>query len=110
VRSKSSDADIFAAVCAPETSGLYGIDIRPLVSEWARQCGKRVGERRVSLGLDRRHVAVLAATTEPTIHRIENGCINPRDHLRFAISAVLGSDVSDLWSFPSYHDLLRAGV
>ena len=103
----------FSAVRVPGSSGLYRVDIRNLVSEWARQCGKRVSDRRVTLGVDRRHLAQFAGTTEPTIQRIENGHINPRDHLRFAISAVLGSDVSDLWSYPSYeriHDLLRAGA
>ena len=93
-----------------DSSGLYRADIRVFVSDWARQCGKRVRDRRLLLGVDRRHLANVAGTTEPTIQRIEHGHINPRDHLRFAISAALGADVSDLWSYPTYqriYDLLH---
>ena len=85
----------------PTTARLDRVDIRALVSDWARQCGTRVRARRVDLGVDRRHLATVVGTTEATIQRIESGSINPRDPLRFTISAALDLDVADLWSYPS---------
>ena len=88
-------------VRTPDTALLDRADVRALVIEWARQCGTRVRARRVDLGVDRRHLAAIAGTTEATIQRIESGFINPRDALRFTISAALDLDVADLWSYPS---------
>ena len=93
----------------PATTPLDRVDVRALVSEWARQCGTRVRARRVDLGVDRRHLAMVAGTTEATIQRIECGFINPRDPLRFTIATALDLDVAELWSYPSVqriHDLL----
>ena len=95
----------------PEWIGLHEVDFRALVNEWAQQCGKRVRSRRLDVGYDRRQLAGITGTTEPTIQRIEHGHINPRDHLRWMISAALVSNVSDLWCYPSYQrirDLLDA--
>jgi DNA-binding XRE family transcriptional regulator len=96
----------------PHTDFLDRAQVRALVRAWAQQCGERVRVRRVELGVDRRCLATCVSSTEATIQRIETGYINPRDDLRFTISAALGSDIADLWSYPSsrhLHDELQTG-
>lgn len=76
-------------------------DVRRLVSKWAIDCGGRVKARRELLGWDRRQLAALADTTEATIHRIESGALNPRDHLKVIIASALQVEAAELWPFPS---------
>lgn len=76
-------------------------DVRRMVSKWSIDCGARVEQRRRELGWDRPTFAAIVGTTEATIHRIESGKLNPRDHLKLAISAALQVEVGDLWVFPT---------
>lgn len=75
-------------------------DVRSIVAKWAIDCGRKVTERRESLGLDRRKFAAMVGTTEATITRVEQGVLNPRDHLKLAIAAALALEVEDLWRHP----------
>lgn len=86
-------------------------DLRTALGKWQRDCGLRVMNRRQLLNVNRRDLADLCGTTEPTICRIEAGAINPRDILRFAIAGVLRCEVADLWPYPScerIHDFAQA--
>lgn len=76
-------------------------DVRRLVGKWAIDCGTRVARRRADLGWDRQTLADLVGTTEATIHRIESGKLNPRDHMKLAVAAALQTEVVDLWPYPS---------
>lgn len=75
-------------------------DVRRLISKWSVDCGTRVMNARVALGWDRQRLAEIVGTTEATIHRIEAGKINPRDHMKLAIAAGLQKEVADLWPYP----------
>jgi DNA-binding XRE family transcriptional regulator len=97
---------MFSRVRLPDTDRFDRAQVRALVGAWVLQCGERVRVRRMELGVDRRRLATRISSTEATIHRIETGSINPRDDLRFTISAVLGSDIADLWAYPSCHSIL----
>lgn len=80
-------------------------DVRRMVTKWAVDCGKRVKARRGELGWDRRQLAAMTGTTEATVHRIEAGTLNPRDHLKLVFAATLQVEVAELWPYP-----LRADV
>ena len=75
-------------------------DVRTMVSKWAVDCGRRVADRREFMKWDRRQFATIVGTTEATITRIELGQLNPRDHLKLAISAALQVEVEALWPYP----------
>lgn len=79
-----------------------------MVSKWAVDCGRLVRLRRQELGWDRRTLAQLVGTTEPTMLRIEAGSLNPRDYMKFAIAAALATEVQQLWPFPARIDIARA--
>lgn len=85
-------------------------DIRQMVAKWAIDCGRRVADRRVALRWDRRQLARLVGTTEATIARIEQGVINPRDHLKLAIAAALCLEVESLWPYPRRADVFALAV
>lgn len=80
-------------------------DVRVMVAKWAVDCGRRVSDRRTMLGWDRRQLAAFAGTTEATIHRIEEGKINPRDHMKLAIASAVGLEVEALWPYPRRADV-----
>lgn len=80
-------------------------DVRRMVSKWAVDCGRRVQDRRTSLGWDRPRLASLVGTTEATIVRIEQGVINPRDYLKLAVAAALVVEVEELWPYPRRSDV-----
>jgi DNA-binding XRE family transcriptional regulator len=107
-----SDVVSFTIVRIPLTDVVDRAEVRALVRAWAQECGERVRVRRVELGVDRRRLATSVSSTEATIHRIETGFINPRDDLRFTIAAVLGTEIADLWAYPTcrrLHDELQTG-
>lgn len=76
-------------------------DMRRVISKWAVDCGARVQKRREELGFSRSTLAGLTGLTEPTIHRIETGTINPRDHVKVGFAIALMVDVVDLWPYVS---------
>lgn len=76
-------------------------DVRRLVSKWSIDCGARVTRRRTDLGWDRQQLASIVGTTEATVHRIESGKLNPRDHLKLAIAAALQCEAADIWPYPT---------
>lgn len=76
-------------------------ELRDLVAEWRTACGANVERRRENLGLHRRELADLCGVTEPTVIRVENGQLNPRDELRLAIAGALRCEVDDLWRYPA---------
>jgi len=81
--------------------------VRRLLGTWPVECGARVAARRVERGWDRSELAERVGTTEATIHRVESGKLTPRDYLKLAIAAALGSEVAEIWQFPdaaSVHD------
>lgn len=80
-------------------------DVRQMVAKWAVDCGRRLADRRTELKWDRRQLAALVGTTEATITRIEQGAINPRDHLKLALAAALAVEVETLWPFPRRCDV-----
>jgi DNA-binding XRE family transcriptional regulator len=75
--------------------------VRRMAAKWAVDCGHRVAEARTRLGWDRRTLAGLVGTTEATIHRVESGALNPRDHLKFAIASALSVEISEIWQYPT---------
>lgn len=86
-------------------------DLRIALTTWQRECGRRVQNRRILLGVTPTDLADLTGTTAATISRVESGAINPRDILRIAIAGVLRTEVADLWPYPTcerIHDLAQA--
>lgn len=81
-------------------------DIRVMVSKWAVDCGRRVSDRRADLHLNGRALAAAAGCNEITIYKIENGSLNPRDHLKLSIAAALDVEVDMLWPFPKIAEVL----
>lgn len=80
-------------------------DVRQMVAKWAIDCGRRLADRRTELKWDRRQLASLVGTTEATITRIEQGAINPRDHLKLALASALLVEVETLWPYPRRADV-----
>lgn len=78
-----------------------------ILTDWRKECGQRITQRRRLLGASRRDLADLAGATEATITRIENGKINATDRLRLAIAGVLHCEVADLWPYPSPNDMTQ---
>lgn len=76
-------------------------DVRRMVGKWAIDCGRNVARRREALGWSREQMAGIVGTSEASIHRIESGKLNPRDHLKLAIASALAVEVPDLWPFPT---------
>ena len=74
--------------------------VRRLLGTWSVDCGARVAARRAERGWDRAELAERVGTTEATIHRVESGTLTPRDYLKLAIAAALGSEVAEIWRFP----------
>lgn len=85
-------------------------EMRRMVSKWAVDCGERVTNRRKELGWDRRQLAAMTGTTEATVHRVEEGKINPREHLKLIFAATLQVEVSDLWPYPTRADVYAKSV
>ncbi len=82
---------------------------RTLVAEWATECGERLRARRTALGWDRRLLADRVGVSEATIVRIEQGLLNPRDHLKLAVAAALRVDAAAIWSLPRRARVVAAG-
>lgn len=70
-----------------------------------RQWGKQVQDRRLAMGFSVETLADACGTSTRTIQRVEEGTLNPRDHLKAAIARWLGCQVPALFKFPSYGDL-----
>lgn len=83
-------------------------DVRRMVAKWAVDCGRRVQERRQLFSWDRRTLSELVGVSEPTMIRIEQGSINPRDYLKLSIAACLLCEVEDLWPYPRRTDVFGA--
>jgi len=81
-------------------------DLRVLINKWNIDCGRRVLTERIKLDIKRPDFAAMTGTTEPTIQRVEQGVLNPRDHLKLAIAAALGLEVEMLWPFPKIAEAL----
>jgi DNA-binding XRE family transcriptional regulator len=86
-------------------------DLRSFADTWAKECGRRINQRRDLFGLHRRQLADLCGVTESTIIRIEDGDQTPREWLRLAIAGALRCEVADLWPYPScerIHEMAQA--
>ena len=68
--------------------------------EWARQCGERVARRREHLGLTSTQLAQLVGVPEPTIWKVEQGLLAPRDYLKIAIAFAMATPVEHLFPYP----------
>lgn len=81
---------------------------RRVAQHWAIDCGGRVRAARRARGWSLLELADRVGTTEATIHRIEHGVLQPRDHMKFAISAALDVSPAELWPMPATSVLAAA--
>jgi transcriptional regulator with XRE-family HTH domain len=72
---------------------------RRVAQHWAIDCGGRVRAARRARDWSLLELADRVGTTEATIHRIEHGVLQPRDHMKLAIASALGIPASELWPF-----------
>ncbi len=72
-----------------------------LRTKWARKCGNLVRSRRELLNLTPAQLAEAAGVSRPTLSKIENGKLLPRDYMRISVAHSLGCRVDDLWPWPS---------
>jgi DNA-binding XRE family transcriptional regulator len=91
----------------PAVPTLTADSFRRFMLREARVWGGRVKERRKSLGLTLEQLAELAFTTPQTIHKVEQGQIVPRDHLRLSIAFALAREPEELFPLPSRAAVLR---
>jgi transcriptional regulator with XRE-family HTH domain len=78
------------------------IDVfRRVAQHWAIDCGGRVRAARRARGWSLLELADRVGTTEATIHRIEHGVLQPRDHMKLAVAAALEAPAAELWPLPA---------
>lgn len=70
--------------------------------------GRRVEERMTALGLRNVQLAKLSDTTPQTVLKIRRGELVPRDSLKIAIAAALGTAPADLFPLPDPREVEAA--
>jgi transcriptional regulator with XRE-family HTH domain len=81
--------------------------LRRYLKREQRFWGGRVRARREDLGLTLEQVADMTGSTAPTIFKIEQGKIAPRDHLRIALAFALATEVDRLFPIPNRETISR---
>lgn len=71
--------------------------------------GLALKSERQALSLTREQLAAMVGTTHQTIGRIEQGQLNPRDHVKAAIAVALGTQVETVFAWPSLSELVGIG-
>jgi transcriptional regulator with XRE-family HTH domain len=68
-----------------------------VMSDWARQCGKRLRARRQELNWSQEQLANLTGVRGASLCRFELGVNVPKDSVRVALAYALMCEVSDLY-------------
>lgn len=71
--------------------------LAPVMSDWAKQCGKRLRSRRIELGWSQEQLAGLAGVTAASLCRFELGVNVPKDSVRLSLAYALMCEVADLY-------------
>jgi len=68
--------------------------------------GRRVADRRTTLGLSQAQLADLCDVTQQTISKIEAGRMIPHDNLKLSLASRMGLEPADLFAWPARSELL----
>lgn len=92
----------------PDKPAINQERLRAFVAQESRVWGANVRNRRQLLGWSLKELAEKVGTTPQTLHKVEQGEIRSRDHLRLAIAIALMDDVSRLFPMPKMDVILKA--
>lgn len=71
--------------------------LEALLSQWSRDCGRRLQKRRKQLNWRQDQLADLAGVSATSVSKFELGQATPKDATRVALACALCCEVDEIW-------------